>query len=71
MTQCEKVLKHLKERGGITSLEAMQNYGIMRLASRVNDLRRQGVPIRTACITGKNRYGEKIHFTEYFLEEEA
>lgn len=42
-TQCEKILRHLKDYGSITSLEAMQEYGIMRLASRINDLRQGGV----------------------------
>ena len=47
MTQCERILRHLEDYGSITSLEAMSEYGIMRLASRVNDLRRLGYPIVT------------------------
>ena len=66
-TQCEKILRHLKDYGSITSLEAMQEYGIMRLASRINDLRQGGVDIKSETATGKNRYGETTHYAVYRL----
>ena len=44
MTQCELIQRHLEDYGSITSLEAMQEYGIMRLASRIADLKQMGVP---------------------------
>ena len=40
MTQSERILRHLTDYGSITQGEALQEYGIMRLASRVNDLRK-------------------------------
>ena len=67
ITQCERILRHLKDFGSITTLEAIQEYGILRLASRINDLKRQGYTIITETKTGKNRYGETTHFTEYSL----
>ena len=70
-TQCEKILRHLKDFGSITSQEAMQEYGIMRLASRINDLRRGGVMIVSETATGKNRYGETTHYAVYRLAEVA
>lgn len=54
-TQCEKILRHLKDFGSITSQEATQEYGIMRLASRINDLRAQGVAIVSETAAGKWR----------------
>ena len=45
ITQCERILRHLKDYGSITALEAVSEYGIMRLASRINDLRAQGIAI--------------------------
>ena len=68
-TQCEKILRHLNDYGSITSLEAMQEYGIMRLASRINDLRQIGVAIKSETVTGKNRYGETTHYALYSLAE--
>lgn len=66
-TQCERILRHLKDYGSITSATAMQEYGIMRLASRISDLKRQGVPIKKEMVSGKNRYGEKTSFAKYSI----
>jgi len=67
MTQNERIIRHLTDYGSITQGEALQEYGIMRLASRVNDLRRDGVPIVTEVVEGRNRYGEKTRFARYSL----
>ena len=42
MTQNERIIRHLNEYGSITPLEALSEYGIMRLASRISDLRTRG-----------------------------
>lgn len=47
LTQRETVLKHLKQVGPLTPLEAMYSYGIGRLAARIRELRQDGHPIRT------------------------
>jgi hypothetical protein len=59
----------MKDYGSITSLEAVNEYGIMRLASRINDLRAEGIAIVSEMKTGKNRYGETTHFAVYRLAE--
>tara|TARA_R110002020_G_scaffold56514_2_gene156329 strand:+ start:426 stop:656 length:231 start_codon:yes stop_codon:yes gene_type:complete len=41
-TQTDKVLLHLEKRGSLTPLQAMDLYGIMRLAARIGELRREG-----------------------------
>ena len=70
MNQCETILRHLRDYGSITSLEAMQEYGIMRLASRISDLKKSGVVIRTDTVSGKNRYGERTCFARYSIIKE-
>jgi hypothetical protein len=50
---------------------AMQEYGIMRLASRINALRTQGVRIKSETVAAKNRYGETTRYAIYKLEETA
>ena len=70
ITQCEKVLRHLKDHGSITSIEAFNEYGILRLASRINDLRAQGIAIVSSTASGKNRYGETTHYSVYRLAKE-
>ena len=65
MTQCEKVLRHLRDQGSITQLEALQEYGIMRLGARIWDLRRRGHDIAAETVTGQNRYGEATRYARY------
>ena len=69
MTQCEKVLRHLRTFGSITPMEAMQEYGIMRLGARCWDLRNSGIPVVSEIVAGKNRYGETTHYAKYRLED--
>lgn len=71
MTQCEKILRHMEDYGSITSLEAVKEYGIMRLASRISDLKRLGVPISKTTERGKNRYGEATNYARYSLRKES
>ena len=67
MTQCDRILRHLNDHGSITSLEAMSEYGIMRLASRITDLKGMGYPISSERVTGKNRYNETTNYSVYRL----
>lgn len=68
MTQCERIIRHLEHFGSITSVEAMKEYGIMRLASRISDLRKSGVEIKATLIKGINRYGEQTKYAIYTME---
>ena len=67
--QCERVYEHMKSIGAITPMDAIRDYGIMRLSAVIFDLKRSGVPIRTRTVTGKNRFGEHTHYAEYSLGE--
>ena len=69
MTQSQRILRHLEDYGSITQMDAIRDYGIMRLASRVNDLRREGHPIVTEVVEGRNRYGEKTRWARYRMGE--
>ena len=69
LTQCQRILRHLEDFGSISQLEAISEYGIMRLASRITDLKRQGYHISAEMVKGKNRYGEPTHYAVYRLIE--
>ena len=69
MKQTERILRHLQDVGEITPMDAIRDYGIMRLGARIWDLKHLGYPIRTEIKTGKNRYGEDTHWAVYRLEE--
>lgn len=68
-TQCERIIEYIKTEGSITQLDALREFGCMRLASRVSELRKAGVPIIRELETSKNRYGEPIIYARYRLEE--
>lgn len=70
-TQNERILSYMNEFGSITQFEAFMGLGILRLASRICDLRRLGYPIASTTESVKNRYGEKVHVKRYRLEGES
>ncbi len=69
MTQNEKVLRHLQEHGSITPLDALKEYSIMRLASRISDLKRMGIKITSKIESSKNSYGDTVHYSVYRLAD--
>lgn len=70
VTQSQRVLDYIEEFGSITQLEALRDLGVMRLASRISDLRRMGVPIESTVETVKNRFEEKTYIKRYRLAGE-
>lgn len=68
MTQKDIILKHLKDYGSIEPLEALGDYGIYRLASRISELRDAGYKITTEKVQKLNRFGKKIQFAKYILQ---
>jgi hypothetical protein len=64
-TQNERILKYIEKFGSITQFEALQDLGILRLASRICDLRRLGYPITSEMVTVKNRFEEDCHVKRY------
>lgn len=61
------VLKHLREHGSITSMEAFQLYGITRLSSIIHHFRVRGINIGTIMVSGKTRYGDSCKYAKYVL----
>lgn len=70
MTQCEMIIKYLEDFGSITPREAEDELGVMRLASRIWDLRSRGYKIRKEDVKRVNRYGKKTTFARYSLIKE-
>ena len=67
MSQRMKVLRFLREVGPITPLDAIKEFGIMRLAARIWELRKEGYKIVKTTATSKNRFGEEVRFARYTL----
>lgn len=70
-TQAQLVLDYITAFGSITQLEAFRDLGVMRLASRVSELKKKGYEIESKPETVKNRFGKKISVKRYRLAEET
>jgi hypothetical protein len=70
-TQNQRILDYIERFGSITQLEALRDLGIMRLASRISDLRRLGYPIVADRVEITNRFGEKGRICSYRFETEG
>ena len=67
MTQEQRIVEYIQTHGAITPMDAF-GMGITRLAARVHDMRRKGIPVVTDTIESINQYGEKKHFARYRIE---
>ena len=67
MTQCYRILRHMKDYGSIDPMTAIKEYGCMRLASRIADLKDMGYDIVSERTRGKNRYDEPTSYCTYRL----
>lgn len=66
--QTSRVLEYMELNGGITQMEALQDLGVMRLASRISDLRKMGYIIESEMVKVRNRYDEVCTVKRYFLK---
>lgn len=71
MTQTQKILRYLNECGSITPLEALKEFGCMRLGARIYDLKQAGYDIESRIESHKNSYGERVSYARYTLKESA
>lgn len=66
LSQCKLILEYLAAHGSITAWEAMAELHIMRLASRIHDLRKLGHNIIGEMVTANGK-----RFKRYRLEVNA
>lgn len=64
-TQSERIIDYMYKHGGITQFDALNELGVMRLASRISELRRNGYEIGSKMVKVKNRYGETCRVKQY------
>lgn len=69
-TQNQRILDYIDRFGSITQIDALRDLGVMRLASRISDLRRLGYLIVSEQEPVKNRFGETCHIKRYSLAKE-
>ena len=64
------VLNHIKAHGSITGQIALSQYGIYRLSSCINRLRKRGEKIKTINHIYIDEDGERRQYGEYVMEAE-
>lgn len=69
VTLKDRVFDYITKHGKITSLEAVNNIGTVRLSHYIYLLKKDGYVIKDKWVTSKNRYGDKVSFKEYSIEE--
>ena len=67
MNQCELILGYIREHGSITSREALNHCGCMRLSARIHDLRAMGYNIHMELAKVKIRGGRTTRVARYSL----
>lgn len=68
-TQCYRILLYMQDFGSISQIEALQDLGVMRLASRISEIKKTH-RVKKEMVKGTNRYGEPVSYARYSLIKE-
>lgn len=68
-TQAQRVIDYIRQFGSITQFEAFIDLGVMRLASRISELKEQGYDIISNTEAASNRFGERVYIKRYYINE--
>lgn len=69
MNQGEKIIQYCHDFGSISPMEAFNDLGITKLATRVSELSRAGIEFEKKFVKTKNRYGEPVYYMRYSLRD--
>ena len=67
MSQITDVIEYIRDHGSITSRQAIFNLGCYRLASRINDMRKGGIPVESEMITVPAHNGKNTRIARYTI----
>ena len=67
MTQKQLILNYMIDFGSITPMQAFMDLGCTKLATRIGELIKYGIPIIKTTVKSKNRYGKKCVYKRYSL----
>ena len=69
MTQREQIIEYITEFGSITPMQAFADLGITKLATRISEMRKDGMDFKIEMVSTKNRYGKSVSFAKYSFKE--
>ena len=67
MTQREAILQYIEDFGSITPMQAFADLGITKLATRISEMRKDGMEFRIETVHIRNRYGKAVSYAKYSL----
>ena len=68
-TQADRIVDYINEFGSITPLQAFRDLGVTKLATRVSEMKCEGIEFEQEWQTSKNRYGEDVRYMKYWLAD--
>lgn len=68
--QSQRIINYIDRFGSITPMEAFTDLGITKLATRISEMRKEGIEFKKERITAKNRFGEEVGFMKYSWPDE-
>lgn len=71
LTQRQAILKYIEDFGSITPMQAYGDLGITKLATRISEMRKDGIEFHIEMIKAETRYGKAVSFAKYSFPKEA
>jgi 3'-phosphoadenosine 5'-phosphosulfate sulfotransferase len=71
MTQREAIIEYITEFGSITPMQAFSDLGVTKLATRISEMRKDGMTFNIEMVHIKNRYGKTVSYAKYSFREGA
>ena len=69
MTQRDVIIEYIREFGSITPMQAFADLGITKLATRISEMRKEGMKFKIETVSVKNRYGKTVSYAKYSFAE--
>lgn len=66
--QNEEILYHMLFIGPVSSIVAIREYGITRLAARIHYIKKEGFDVQTRRVVFTTRHDKKASYNEYFFK---
>jgi hypothetical protein len=70
-TQKDRIIEYIEKFGSISPVEAFRDLGITKLATRVSEMKKEGVQFKITLEKSKNRCGESVYYARYRLRKEV
>lgn len=67
MSQVLDIIEYIRDNGSITTRQAMTELGCFRLASRINEMRKHGIPIDVEMVSVPTRNGKTARVARYTI----